>query len=107
VIIQQIRTVPARAKQVIPAHVIAAIPAHDIVEETRVCDVCLKRATKDTCSLCGRDICGACRNWHPDDHGDYVRKICRTCFDLYEKYHVQIMAVEAECDDRLGDIDEA
>ncbi len=71
---------------------------------TYTCDVCDKSVDKSednrygsgmsACSMCGRDICRrsktgnsgwpkSCYVEHPEDHGDYPRKMCMICEPLW------------------------
>lgn len=79
---------------------VKAKPARVVEKEIVLCDVCEKEQSKSyngmgKCDLCDRDVCRnskekygypyTCYGDHPEDYGDYPRKVCTMCLPLYER----------------------
>lgn len=76
-------------------------------ETTITCDLCgdhiknRSRYTPHICCMCGRDVCGKCERFDPNNMSDYPPVYCKVCWEIGEIYRERIKEVQEECDKRI------
>lgn len=95
--ITKTKTIPAR-----PERIIEAQPARTEEYMEVVCDACRDRSPcrrfsrrLHSCEICGRDLCGRCRQFDPTNCSDYPGAWCLVCLKLWrEKYEAEKVSIE-------------
>ena len=63
---------------------------------THYCDVC-GAVCRNTCKICGKDICGVHRIQDPEDwNTDYPRYFCTTCWEIGIPFREELNRMRTE-----------